>query len=337
MSVKTDTFQGKLSLDTPFLSHFTLNWELVLYLTFFVAAVFTRFYMLGDRVMSHDESLHTLYSWNLYAGKGYQHDPLMHGPSLFHITALMYFLFGDNDFTARIGPALFGIAIVILPYWFRPWLGRVGALAASFMILISPGLMYYSRYIRHDTFLDFFTLLMFLSFFQYMRTRADRWLYIGAAGVALMLATMEAAYIHGFIGVTFIVLVYMWENLSARNRRLVTYGLLGLIVIGFNVDAYLVSQAGALAAAQTEGQSTLNPWEFIDVIILVLEMLVAAVLVQLGVDRTNRPVTQAILSLRPRLITLGKAGLVAVIIWALLHTTFFSRSRPGGLRRLRRT
>jgi uncharacterized protein (TIGR03663 family) len=329
MSVKTDTFQGKLSLDTPFLSLFTLNWELVLYLTFFVAAVFTRFYMLGDRVMSHDESLHTLYSWNLYAGKGYQHDPLMHGPSLFHITALMYFLFGDNDFTARIGPALFGIAIVILPYWFRPWLGRVGALAASFMILISPGLMYYSRYIRHDTFLDFFTLLMFLSFFQYMRTRADRWLYIGAAGVALMLATMEAAYIHGFIGVTFIVLVYMWENLSARNRRLVTYGLLGLIVIGFIVDAYLVSQAGALAAAQTEGQSTLNPWEFIDVIILVLEMLVAAVLVQLGVDRTNRPVTQAILSLRPRLITLGKAGLVAVIIWALLHTTFFSNI--GGL------
>jgi predicted membrane-bound mannosyltransferase len=89
--------------------------------------------------MSHDESLHTLYSWNLYAGKGYQHDPLMHGPSLFHITALMYFLFGDSDFSARMGPALFGIAMVILPYWFRPWLGRVGALAASFMILISPG------------------------------------------------------------------------------------------------------------------------------------------------------------------------------------------------------
>ncbi len=33
----------------------------------FLVAIFTRFYALGDRVMSHDESLHTRYSWNLYA------------------------------------------------------------------------------------------------------------------------------------------------------------------------------------------------------------------------------------------------------------------------------
>jgi len=327
MTLKTDSFQRKLSLDTPFLSLFTLNWELILYVTFFVIAIVTRFYDLGVRVMSHDESLHTLYSWNLYAGKGYQHDPLMHGPSLFHITALMYFLFGDNDFTARIGPALFGVAMVILPYWFRPWLGRLGALAASFMILISPGLLYYSRYIRHDTFLDFFTLLMFLAFFQYMRTRANRWLYIGAAAVSLMLSTMEAAYIHGFIGFTFILLVFMWENLSPANRRLVTYGLLGAIVVGIAVDAYLISQAEALTPA--EGEGGLKPWDIIDVILLILQMLGAAALVQLGVDRTNRPVTETLLSLRPRLVELGKAILLALIIWVLLHTTLFSNI--GGL------
>lgn len=329
MTIKADTFQRKLSLDTPFLSLFTLNWELILYFTFFVIAVFTRFYMLGARVMSHDESLHTLYSWNLYAGKGYQHDPLMHGPSLFHLTALMYFLFGDSDFSARIGPTLAGIAMVILPYWFRPWLGRVGALAASLMILISPGLMYYSRYIRHDTFLDFFTLLMFLAFFQYMRTRANRWLYIGAVGVALMLATMEAAYIHGFIGVTFILLVFMWENLSASKHRLVTLVLLGLMAVGLVADVYLVSQAEALVKAQSESQSTLKPWEVIDLVILILEMLGAGVLVQFGVDRVNRPVTQALLSLRSRTFALGKAALLGVIIWVLLHTTFFSNI--GGL------
>jgi uncharacterized protein (TIGR03663 family) len=326
MTIKTDSLQRRFSLDTPFLSLFTLNWELVLYATFFMLAVFTRFYDLGARVMSHDESLHTLYSWNLYAGKGYQHDPLMHGPSLFHITALMYFLFGDNDFTARIGPAVFGIAMVILPYWFRPWLGRVGALAVSFMILISPGLMYYSRYIRHDTFLDFFTLLMILSFFQYMRTRANRWLYLGAAAVALMLSTMEAAYIHGFIGVTFIALAWLWENLSPAKRRLVTFGLLGVMVLGLVVDAYLVSQATPTPA---EGESGVKAWEIVDLIILMLQMLGAAVLIQLGVDRTNQPVSQALQSLPPRLVELGKAALLAVIIFVLLHTTFFSNI--GGL------
>lgn len=322
MTIKTDSIQRKFTLDTPFLSLFTLNWELALYTAFFIIAVFTRFYDLGARVMSHDESLHTLYSWNLYAGKGYQHDPLMHGPSLFHITALMYFLFGDSDFTARIGPALFGIAMVILPYWFRPWLGRFGALAVSFMILISPGLMYYSRYIRHDTFLDFFTLLMFLAFFQIMRTRSNRWLYIGAAATSLMLSTMEAAYIHGFIGVTFIAVAYMWENLSPGNRRLVTFSLLGVMALGILIDIYLASQAQALT--QAEGDKGPNPWEVIDLIILILEVLGAAVVIQFGVDRVNRPVTQALHSILPRRVELAKAVLLAVVIFVLLHTTFFS-------------
>src|SRR5690606_40096194 len=76
------------------------NWELIAYLVIFLIAVFTRFYALGDRVMSHDESLHTRYSYNLYADGNFQHTPLMHGPILFHVTAFFYFMFGDNDFTA---------------------------------------------------------------------------------------------------------------------------------------------------------------------------------------------------------------------------------------------
>ena len=119
MTAKSDTLQRKISLDTPLTALFAINWEIVLYIAIFMVAIVTRFYDLGARVMSHDESLHTLYSWNLYAGKGYQHDPLMHGPFLFHANALIYFLFGDNDFTARTAPALFGIVLVILPYWFR--------------------------------------------------------------------------------------------------------------------------------------------------------------------------------------------------------------------------
>ena len=114
MTVNNDTLHKKVNLNTPLTSLLTMNWETAVYIAFFIIALTTRFYDLGTRVMSHDESLHTLYSWNLYAGKGYQHDPLMHGPFLFHINALMYFLFGDNDFTARISTALFGA--ILSPY-----------------------------------------------------------------------------------------------------------------------------------------------------------------------------------------------------------------------------
>lgn len=325
MTVKSDYLQQKSGLDTPVLTIFALNWEIVLYATLFVLAVFTRFYDLGARVMSHDESLHTLYSWNLYAGKGYQHDPLMHGPFLFHINALVYFLFGDNDYTARVAPALFGVALVILPYWFRPWLGRVGALAASLMILISPGLLYYSRYIRNEAFINVWTVLMVLAFFQYMRSRASRWLYIGAVAVSLMLATKEVAYIHGFIGFTFILLAWMWETLSKARRQLVNYSLLGLIVVLVAAVVLLATQAGSLTGQAAEGEAGgFNPWEYIRIAIMVIQLLIGAVIVQFGVDRANRPVASTINSLGERWPEITKAIIAAGVIFVVLYTTFFS-------------
>ena len=128
----------------------TMNWETALYALFILLAIVSRLWDMGARVMSHDESLHTFYSWNLSVGKGFQHTPLMHGPFLFHITALSYFLFGDSDFTARLPIAIFGIILVAVPFLFRRELGRIGALVASFAILISRSILYHSRYIRPE-------------------------------------------------------------------------------------------------------------------------------------------------------------------------------------------
>src|SRR5215471_14991737 len=64
---------------------YTLNWELIFYVGLFVLTVLTRFVNLGDRVMSHDESLHVKYSGDLYLNGNFQHTPLMHGPVLFHM------------------------------------------------------------------------------------------------------------------------------------------------------------------------------------------------------------------------------------------------------------
>ncbi len=321
MTVQNDTLEQNRVLDKPVLSTFTLNWETALYILLFIVAVATHFYDLGARVMSHDESLHTLYSWNLYAGKGYRHDPLMHGPFLFHITALMYFLFGDNDFTARIATAAFGVALVILPYWFRPWLGRIGALATAVMILISPGLLYYSRYIRHDIFISVWTALMVLAFFQYMRTRANRWLFIGAAAVAFMLSTKEVSFIHGFIGASFIGWAFMWENLSATARRTATIAILIIILILVGAMFVLSSQAILPAAGEENGFDT---GDAVGLLFMITALIISAVMIQMGIDTQNRPVTAAINSLRTRIPILIQAVVLAAIIFTLLYTTFFS-------------
>ncbi len=167
----------------------------------FIIAVVTRFYALGDRVMSHDESLHTYYSYLLYKDGNFAHTPLMHGPILFHAIAFSYFLFGDSDFSARVYPAVLGILMVMFPFLFQRWLGRTGALLASIMILISPLLLYHHRYIREDTPSIFFTLIMVYATFMYIDgplnlRRKARWLYIFAASMLGSLGSKETAFMY---------------------------------------------------------------------------------------------------------------------------------------------
>ena len=51
--------------DRPLAEVLKPNWEKAIYLVIFVLAVASRFWDVGARVMSHDESLHALYSYYL--------------------------------------------------------------------------------------------------------------------------------------------------------------------------------------------------------------------------------------------------------------------------------
>jgi uncharacterized protein (TIGR03663 family) len=217
------------------------NWELIAYLVIFLIAVFTRFYALGDRVMSHDESLHTRYSYNLYADGIFQHTPLMHGPILFHVTAFFYFMFGDNDFTARLYPAILGVALVLMPFLFRRWLGRTGALLTSIMLLVSPLIMYYNRYIREDTPAIFFTVIMVYSIMMYLdgpenQRRRAHWLYLLTFGMLANLATKETAFIN--IAVFGSVLTLYWLVRLGQffwrlpGRTIYYFAMIGILLAG---------------------------------------------------------------------------------------------------------
>jgi DNA-binding beta-propeller fold protein YncE len=216
--------------DKPLRDVIRMDWERALYLLLIVLALTTRLWGLGDRVQSHDESIHTRYSWNLYVGHGFQHQPLMHGPFLFHATALSYFLFSDNDFTARLPVALMGVALVAFPWLLRRWLGRVGALVTSFFLLISPSIAYYSRYIRHDIPIILWAMIVVWAVFSYLRDGRERWLYAMAASVSLMFATKEVAFIYNAILGLFLVGLFVvqaigreWPN--ERHRPLFTIAL----------------------------------------------------------------------------------------------------------------
>ncbi|MBN1888829.1 MAG: TIGR03663 family protein [Thermoflexales bacterium] len=212
-------------LDRP-LSSLKFDYEKGLYLLFILGALLTRFYRLGERVMSHDESLHTYFSWNLYTGRGFSHTPLMHGPFLFHINTLMYTLFGADDFTARISTALFGVVLVGLPWALRRWLGRAGALVVSFMFLISPAIMYYARYIRNESFVTVWAVLIVWATFAFFQKRQERWLYLYVIAHVLLFTTKEVSFIYTAIFGTFLVILLVWQLVS--NNKLGLDGLGGI-------------------------------------------------------------------------------------------------------------
>ena len=150
-------------LDTPVLRAIHLNLEVLLYGLLALLAIAAAFANLGARGQSHDECVHFLFSRELYDGEGFVYEPWRHGPFLYYLNALSYYAFGVNDFTARLGPATFGVILVLLPALLRKELGRIGALAASAMTLISPSTLYYARYLRNDVYMMVWALLMAIS------------------------------------------------------------------------------------------------------------------------------------------------------------------------------
>src|SRR5262249_23025609 len=101
------------------------NWEIIFFVGLMTVAVLTRLMDLGTRALHHDESIHAYYSNLYFRGGGYTYDPVYHGPFLYHIVALGFFLFGSTDATTRIMPAIFGLILIGSCWFLRPFIGRV--------------------------------------------------------------------------------------------------------------------------------------------------------------------------------------------------------------------
>lgn len=169
-----------------------------------LVALVARLAGLGERGMSHDESLHALYSFYLVDRGQYVHDPMMHGPFLFHLNAFIYLLSSNvNDFTARLAPALAGTLVVGSLWWFRRYLGKVGSFACAVLLLLSPSLLFYSRYIRNDIYVVLFTICWIYALFRYIESGQSRWMLGMGLAMVLGFSSKENHFITGFVLGTF--------------------------------------------------------------------------------------------------------------------------------------
>ena len=192
--------------------------EVVAYAVLVAAALALRLYDLGSRPFHHDESQDAYFSWILFTNGDYQYQPILHGPLRFYLTASMFSLFGDSDFTARLAPALMGTSMVAMPYFLRRQLGRVAAYSAAVLFAIGPSYLYFSRFAREDIYFAAISFALLVVVFRFLDTpRGWHPALIGAL-IALGFATKETMYIAGFVAFTFFAILLVREGRGGPTR-----------------------------------------------------------------------------------------------------------------------
>jgi uncharacterized protein (TIGR03663 family) len=125
-----------------------LTLERAAYIALALLALGLRLANLGVHPLSDAEASQALVAWHMYQGL-----PVAQGgysPLMATLNLVSFALLGATDFAARIGPALLGMALVLLPYGLRRHLGRNGALIAAALFAISPTTVYFSRTVNGD-------------------------------------------------------------------------------------------------------------------------------------------------------------------------------------------
>ena len=213
-----------------------LGWYEAAFLAVMVVALGLRLFELSGRTMHYDEAIHLHFSfklansdgvalgWPWIFGDDYFHSAWMHGPFQIEMVAAIFTILGDSDFTSRLGYALFGTALVALPWFLRDHVGRRGALIAAVMLALSPALLYFSRFGRNDIIMMFWAVALFTLMWRYLRSQREPsqrrvCLYLASAVLAFMFATKETAYllvaIFGFI-LFLAALPGLWDWIRGR-------------------------------------------------------------------------------------------------------------------------
>lgn len=233
--------------------------EIVIFAAVILLAIVTRFYDLGSRVMSHDESLHTYFSWLLYRGQGYQHSPMMHGPLQFHLIALSYFLFGASDFTARIPAALFSIGTVWMVWYWRRYLGKWGALIAGFLLVISPYMLYYGRYVRNESDIGFSGIVMLYAVLRHLEVGGKKYLFLLAAALALHFTSKATSFIYTAQALIYLAVYFTaqitrrpWKDAEKEYRSFIIALVVTVLLAGSAVGYGLYTRdAGIISGTET--------------------------------------------------------------------------------------
>ncbi|HJJ59957.1 MAG TPA: TIGR03663 family protein [Methanocorpusculum sp.] len=230
-------------------------------LAILLLAIAIRFSCLDLKLFHHDEAIHAWYSYQLMTTGEYMYDPTYHGPFLYYITSAMFSLFGDSDLVGRILPYVFGCALIPLLYWIyrmRFLNGKVVCIASLF-IAVSPMMVYFTRFLRNDIFIIFFSLLLIAAMLAWMTKKKWYWLVLAGIAAAFGVCSKENMPI---IIVTFAVffLYLLWSKKFTLPKNWGVHLLAAVVVFFAIVFTMYTSFWAHPEMALSAGPMALSHW-----------------------------------------------------------------------------
>lgn len=193
-------------------SRFTV--EMALYAVILALGLVLRLVVLGRWPLLDGEAALALAAWRF--ARALPASLRGSGPLLFNWSALCSFLTGGSDGLTRAPSILFGSALVLWPYGLRRYLGRVGALAVSLMLAISPSFVYFSRVADGSVIVAFCALGWLCVLAGYHEER--RPVYVLVAAVLAMLGLLAAPLVYTLFGVLLTFPVMLWVRARVTKR-----------------------------------------------------------------------------------------------------------------------
>ena len=95
-------------------------------------AVILRVVWLALKPFHHDEGVNGWFLTTLFREGTYKYDPAnYHGPTLYYITLAFTKVFGLETVPVRASVAVWGVLVVVLCFYLRPYIGKTGSLFGS--------------------------------------------------------------------------------------------------------------------------------------------------------------------------------------------------------------
>ncbi|MEJ2736375.1 MAG: TIGR03663 family protein [Anaerolineae bacterium] len=190
--------------------------ERAAYVAIGLLAVGLRFLQLGLRPLNEAEAIQTLAAFRFTMGT-IPSAPAGTVPALFTANVLGFTLMGAGDAIARWLPALAGVILVLLPWGLRRRLGRGGALAASFLLAISPSAVYAARNLDGIIVVAACGLAVIVGLINYADTHRPGYLYLALVSLGLGLVAGPAIYTLLLILFLFGLLLFVGARLLKRQ------------------------------------------------------------------------------------------------------------------------